>query len=250
MGLMVLVTLLIALFGWLSGAIINYVADVLPVYRKLVQPVCPHCTAKTNFARYLLFRRCNDCGRSFSLRHWIVIFAVPLIFIYISLRLFASPLDLVQNLVIVLFFSLVIVIDIEHHLILHVISLIGAVSFIWIGWTQHGWLNTMIGGSVGLGVMLLLYFIGYQFSKMLSKRRGSEVEEGLGFGDVILGCVCGLLLGWPGISVGLFSGILLGGIYSLGLVIYTALKKQYEPFTAIPYGPFLAIAAMALWSMR
>jgi prepilin signal peptidase PulO-like enzyme (type II secretory pathway) len=247
MTVKILVALFITIFGWFGAAIINYVADVLPVYRKLGHPICTHCNAIYRFSRYLRLSVCGACGTSLSLRHKIVAFSVPIACGLEALRVADQPLVLVQNIAIILFFSLVIVIDIEHHLILHIVSLLGAFLFIWIGFTQHGWLATLEGGTVGLAVMLLLYFIGLQFSKALSKKRGEEVEEGLGFGDVILAFVCGLLLGWPGISIGLFSGIMLGGIYSLGVIVISTIKKKYEPFMAIPYGPFIAAAAMLLW---
>lgn len=247
MTVKILVALFIALFGWFGAAIINYVADVLPVNRKLVKPVCSHCNANFPFPRYLRLSTCRECSMGLSVRHKIVAYAVTIACGLAAFRVADQPLVLIQDIAIILFFSVVIVIDIEHHLILHIVSLVGAFLFFWIGTTQHGCLATLEGGTVGLGVMLLLYFIGLQFSKHLSKKRGEEVEEGLGFGDVILAFVCGLLLGWPGISIGLFSGIMLGGIYSLGVIVVSAIKKKYEPFMAIPYGPFIAAAAMLLW---
>jgi hypothetical protein len=41
---------------------------------------------------------------------------------------------------------LITVIDIEHHLVLNMISLVGVIIFGIIGINSHGWLATLIGG--------------------------------------------------------------------------------------------------------
>jgi prepilin signal peptidase PulO-like enzyme (type II secretory pathway) len=54
------------------------------------------------------------------------------------------------------------------------------------------------------------------FVRFINRRRMRTPEgEALGFGDVILGGVLGLLLGWPAIVLGLVVAFLLGGIFSL-----------------------------------
>ncbi len=239
-----------ALLGWVFSAFINYVADVLPLYRKLTNSACDDCHSEFGFDRYLLNRPCRVCGKTVSLRHRIVSSTIFLGAILIATYFFQSPLTIVQAAFVFLFFSLVIVIDIEHHLILHSVSLIGALGMGIIGYIKHGVVVTLLGGVTGFAIMLFLYFIGIWFGRILSKRRGTPVEEGLGFGDVTLAGVCGLLLGWPGIIVGLFFGILLGGVYSLILIITSLVRKEYRPFRTIPYGPFIAMAVFVLWIMR
>ncbi len=70
-----------------------------------------------------------------------------------------------------------------------------------------------------------------------------EPEDALGFGDVNLGGVIGLLLGWPGIIAGLVFAILLAGGFSLVYLLIKLLRREYRPSLAIPYGPFLAASA-------
>lgn len=238
------------MIGWITGAIINYFADVLPEKRRLIGSACANCNSNILASRYLFLRKCPICGQGFSHRHPIIQWSIFLSYLGMAYFLAGDTTKLVQSLIVISYFTLVIVIDIEHHLILHTVSFVGTILLGIIGVLRHDWLNTLLGGGVGLGVMLLLYAFGILFSKEVSKRRGEEIEEGLGFGDVILSLVCGLLLGWPGISLCLFGGILAGGIYSLGLLIYTLLKKKYQPYMAIPYGPFLAGAAMLVWMFK
>jgi leader peptidase (prepilin peptidase)/N-methyltransferase len=95
--------------------------------------------------------------------------------------------------------------------------------------------------------MLLLYYFGDLFARWLARRRGQTLDEvALGFGDVNLSGVLGLMLGWPGIIVGLILAIFLGGIFSLLYLLGKIITRRYRTFMAIPYGPFLVASAILL----
>ncbi len=233
--------------GWLFGAGINYLADVLPLYRKLVRSACDYCSKPNTINHYVLLHPCSACGGKVKNRYFWINMACLVVFSVISYLFNNQPSLALQNQVIFAFFVLVTVIDIEHHLILHVISLAGALILGVVGFYHHGLEKTLLGGLVGFIAMLVLYLIGIWFAKILSTRRGTPVEEGLGFGDVTLATISGFLLGYPGITLGLFSSILLGGLYSAVLLISTVAKKEYSPYRTIPYGPFIALAVFVLW---
>jgi leader peptidase (prepilin peptidase)/N-methyltransferase len=81
----------------------------------------------------------------------------------------------------------------------------------------------------------------------MSRIRNQEIDEiALGFGDVNLSGVIGLLLGWPGVLAGLVGAIILGGVVSGLYLAWQAVNKRYEAFSALPYGPFLALSALFL----
>jgi prepilin signal peptidase PulO-like enzyme (type II secretory pathway) len=153
-----------------------------------------------------------------------------------------------------IFLSLVFVIDLEHRLILHPVSLIGALMALGIGMylhsgnsILHGITTTLIGGAVGFGVMLVFYFVGKRYVRYMSKKRGmSTNQEALSYGDVNLSGILGLLLGWPAISAGLLFAVLAGGLASLFLIVRMLLTKKYKAFTAIPYAPFLILSVLYL----
>jgi leader peptidase (prepilin peptidase)/N-methyltransferase len=95
--------------------------------------------------------------------------------------------------------------------------------------------------------MLVLFYFGILFTRILSRKRGEPMDEvALGFGDVILSLILGLLLGWPGITAGLFFAVLAGGLGSGIYLLVNKLTKGYENFTAIPYAPFLLLGAVLL----
>jgi leader peptidase (prepilin peptidase)/N-methyltransferase len=95
--------------------------------------------------------------------------------------------------------------------------------------------------------MWVFYLLGELFAKWMARRRGEAMSEvALGFGDVNLAGVLGLLLGWPGIVLGLFLAILLGGAVSLIYILGAIIFRRYSVFTAIPYGPFLVASGVIL----
>ncbi len=144
-----------------------------------------------------------------------------------------------------IYLGIVFVIDLEHRLIMHPVSITGAILGLGIGWYAHGLVPTLLGGAFGFGSMFLLYYLGELFTRYISKRRGEPVDEvALGFGDVNLCGVTGLLLGWPVILAGILFTIFAGGIGSLLVIAIMLIRKRYNAFTPIPYAPFLIFSVL------
>lgn len=230
----------------LIGIVINHFADTLPVYRKiLVSPICSKCEQKIKWTDYLRLRRCSHCQHKPIRR-----FVLQIIIIITYVLVFLFPPDysrIIPTLIIFSYLALIFIIDLEYRLILHPVSLIGGLLFFGLGICLNGFINTLIGGGAGFIFMYALYLFGILFSKWIAKRRGEELDEvALGYGDVILTTILGLLLGWPRIVVLLFFAILLGGIFSSVYMVILKIRKKYELFTPIPYAPFLIISTVIL----
>ncbi len=175
---------------------------------------------------------------------------VEIIFVVSSLWMWNSPpenLGYWVGMTLLLYFGVVIVIDVEHRLIMHPVSWAGAILGLALGIWQHELRSTLIGGVVGFGLMFGLHLFGKLFARAMARIRGQSIDEvALGFGDVNLSGVLGLLLGWPGIVAGLVLAILLGGVISLFYLLVMLVLRKYKAFTAIPYGPFLVASAILL----
>lgn len=239
--------LLAAIVGWFAGGVVNYISDVLPYKRRLVRPFCVNCSQTQPWSNYLVWpRRCSSCGTRRSLRVWLV----EVIFVFSSLWMWNSPpeqLGFWVGMILLLYFGVVIVMDVEHRLIMHPVSWTGAILGLALGIWQHDLRWTLIGGLAGFGLMLALHLFGKLFAQAMARIRGQSIDEvALGFGDVNLSGVLGLLLGWPGIVAGLLLAILLGGVISLFYLLVMLGLRKYKAFTAIPYGPFLIASAILL----
>ena len=226
---------------------INHLADTLPIVRKIsFSPICTECHQSIDLSRYFLFKACTQCQTKPGKRRILL----PIIFIitYVLLYLFPPEYSGVYlTLIIVTFLYLVFIIDLEQRLILHPVSIFGAILFTIIGLYLNGWEKTVLGGGIGFLLMYGLYLFGILFSKWLAKKRGEPLDEvALGYGDVNLTAILGLLLGWPRIAVLLFFAILFGGIFSAIYLVILKVRKRYELFTPIPYAPFLIISALIM----
>lgn len=232
------------LVGLISGWLVNYLADVLPITRTFSRPVCPHCEQKYLLLDYMLWRPCKSCGRP---RGWRAYLTQAILFAA-SIYLWIKPphkLDFWLAYILLIYLAVVFVIDVEHRLILHPVSLAGALLGLGIGIHLYGLSTTLIGGAVGFGSMLALYYFGEAFARYMSKRRGETIDEvALGFGDVNLAGIIGLLLGWPLIIFGLLFAILVGGAFSLLYIIVMKIRNRYHAFSAIPYAPFLILSVI------
>jgi prepilin signal peptidase PulO-like enzyme (type II secretory pathway) len=79
----------------------------------------------------------------------------------------------------------------------------------------------------------------------MSRLRGSQIDEvAFGFGDVTLAGVIGLTVGWPGVLPALVLGIIAAGLFSFLFILGMMLRKKYNPFMPIPYGPFLVLGCL------
>lgn len=251
-------TLIIPLIlGWLAGLFINYVADVLPLTRRLSHPACLACGTQFSWADYLTLRACRSCGKRRSLRTWLVQILIPVSFAYFWL--FTSQrLGTVLTMLVIVYFGIIIIIDLEHRLILHVTSLAGAILGLIVGTyiysKEYSLLvsvgQSLLGGVVGFGIMFLLYKFGelvarFRARKLQAAGKADDEEEALGGGDVYLAGVLGLMMGWP-VVLALIYGALLGGIVSIFLIIALLVRRRYTSdalMTFIPYGPFFIIGA-------
>lgn len=238
------------LAGWFAGWIINYVSDVLPKTRRLSEPACLECDSPIPLMEYLLFRKCPN-GHARHSRVWIVQAAS----VAMSVSTYFNPPVRVgywAGLLLLIYFGIVITIDMEHKLILHPTSFIGSILALALGLISHGLIGTLWGGLTGLLVMLVFYYVGVLFARLRARRmraRGLETddEEALGQGDVILVTILGLLVGGPTLTlVMIVLSILLGGLVSFLLVVGLMLSRRYDEnalMMFIPFGPYFVIGA-------
>jgi prepilin signal peptidase PulO-like enzyme (type II secretory pathway) len=247
-----MITYILAIIpGWLCGALVNYLADILPLRRRLTKPFCIQCDTTFSWVNYLLWpRKCPTCGLGRSLRVWVV----EVFYIAASILMSIFPphkLGYGLGLLTLGYLGVVVLIDLEYRLIMHPVSIFGAGLGLVIGFINVGWWRSLLGGVVGFATMGLFYLLGVFIMRVVSHRRGQLVDDvALGFGDVNLSGVLGLMLGWPVILIGLVVAVFVAGIVSLFYIIFKLATRQYQAFMALPYGPFLVLGAVVLIYFR
>jgi leader peptidase (prepilin peptidase) / N-methyltransferase len=233
----------VGLFGLVIGSFLNVVIVRVPEHRSLWRPrsACPRCSAQLSWydnipvVSFLILRgRCRACAESISWRYPIVeaITAVALVLAYLA---FGPTIDFVIASVLLAALIAITAIDLQHLLILDVITLpgilVGLVANIATG--RISWLESALG----------IVLAGALFLTIILVSRG-----GMGGGDLKLGAMLGAFLGWKALLFALFVAIILGGVVGIALLV-SGLRGRKD---AVPFGPFLAIGgAVALfWGER
>jgi len=182
---------------------------------------------------YLLLRgKCRSCGAKISWRYPLVealtgAFAVALYLQFGLTGSFFAFFAFVAALVVITF------IDLDHRIIPDVISLPGiGIGFLLSFFLPNPSVTESLIGLLAGGGSLYLVAVGYQ---ALTKR------EGMGGGDVKLLAMIGAWLGWKAVLFTLFFASLTGTLIGGGAMLIQKQGRHY----AIPFGPFLAFAALA-----
>jgi len=145
---------------------------------------------------------------------------------------------------------LVTVTDLEHHLIPHVI-MVPAIVLAIIGAffnEDMSFRRALLGGALGFLSVYGLFLLAQPISALMGRLSGREVNEvPFGFGDVTLGTFVGLITGLPGIFFALLITLLSAGLAAAVFWLLQAMiLRRYTLFTAIPYGPFLALGGFIM----
>jgi prepilin signal peptidase PulO-like enzyme (type II secretory pathway) len=125
----------------------------------------------------------------------------------------------------------VIFFDLEHRLILDRVMFPAIILALVVSLFGRPW---WAGIAAGVGAGLLFFLLALLGSAVFK-------TEAMGFGDVKLVLFIGLLLGWPLTLTGIFYGVVLAGLASIGVIILNRSMKG-----TIAYGPYLAIGALIM----
>ncbi|MGO9120170.1 MAG: prepilin peptidase [Desulfomonilaceae bacterium] len=224
------------------GSFLNVVIVRVPLEQSIVSPGsrCPKCNQPIRFydnipiLSFIILRgRCRDCGNYISWRYPLIEFIAGCLSLGLYYKFGFSPLYLI-------FFafcaSMLVVfwIDLDHMIIPNTISLggliIGVVASIFGIIPGITWKMSLIGVLFGA---LVLYIPAMIYEKI----RGIE---GLGGGDIKLLAMIGAFCGPYGVLFVLLVSSLLG---SLAGILHILLRGGTST-SHIPYGPFLASAAI------
>jgi leader peptidase (prepilin peptidase) / N-methyltransferase len=238
---------------------INGMADNLPSefvpFANISQwmlPRCAYCGAIRKPSDWMvliafLLRRgsCARCGAPRPARDAVVETGMIIAMLLLVCFWPVSLLGVLFEGLLLSLFLLITIIDFEHRAVLLEVIVVGGIVLL-LGGMRNGfqWVAPMLAGSAaGVGIALLLFLFG----KLVVHLVRWDVEgDPLGFGDVMIAGLVGLVTGWPGIMMAMFLAVFMGGIAGVGILFIQWLRHRASAGTTMAYGPYLALSALVM----
>jgi leader peptidase (prepilin peptidase) / N-methyltransferase len=234
------------LLGLLVGSFLNVVVWRLPRGESLSSPpsACPGCGHRVRprdnvpVLSWLALRgRCRDCGMRISARYPLVEAGTAALFVAVAVRFGLEPpgawaLPAFGYLAAVGVALTLIDVD-THRLPDRIVLPSYGVGLVLLAAASAG---TGDWGALGRAVVGVAVLWTAYFAMALA------YPSGMGFGDVKLAGVLGLHLGWLGwgaLAVGGFAAFVLGGVFSVVLLLTGRAGRR----SGIPFGPWMLAGA-------
>jgi len=247
---------LTAVFGLLIGSFLNVVVYRVPAGLSVVRPrsACPNCGHEIRgrdnvpVLSWLVLRgRCRDCATPISARYPAVELVTAVAFVIVLARFWpttaaaGSDVPVTQQLLLLgtMLFVMAIsvalaLIDLDTQRLPDAIVLPSYAVVIVCGAGMSllgGDWGAFVRGLTGMAALGIFYLV-----------LAIAVPRGMGLGDVKLAGVLGFVLaylGWGPLAVGAFGAFLLGGTFSIVLMVLRRVGRK----SGIPFGPWMLAGA-------
>jgi leader peptidase (prepilin peptidase) / N-methyltransferase len=227
---------IVGILGAAIGSFINVCVDRIPAEKSLLAPPshCDGCQRRLRawelvpvFSYIFLRGRCQKCGAKIP---------IQVLLVELGCGLWTAFLmwdkGLTSDFAIAAFFSWVFILigllDFKTKLVYGVIVFPAiAIALILAAFVMpHGIINALEGAGLGAAIILIPFLV----------TRGG----GMGFGDVEIALLMGVIAGFYDVVVPILLGIVLGGIAAIILLAFKIRGRK----DAIPFGPFLSVGAI------
>lgn len=239
-----MIFLLLAVLGLIIGSFLNAYVWRLKnghsVWRG--RSICPDCRHKLRAVELVpllsfLWQRgkCVHCHGKISWQYPLVEFSLAVLFVLVTYLDFRSGFTLQTRALVIWFRDLflvsvflgIFVFDLRYYLIPDQFTLPPLIIVFLINWwLGHSPLYLVLGALIGFG------FFGIQFA--ISRGRW------VGGGDLRLGALMGVAVGWPLILVALFLAYISGSL--VAAVLLSVGRKTWK--SSLPFGTFLSLATV------
>jgi len=238
---MIFMEIIITLLGAVVGSFLNVCIRRIPAGESLVFPAshCPKCNHSIRFydnipiISYLALRgRCRNCREGISLQYPLVELLTAIMALLLFWK-FGLTLKFLFSFLFACILIIITFIDLEHQIIPDVLTLPGIPVFFLAAVLAMGVspLEAVLGVLIGGGILYAIAF-GYE---LITKR------EGMGGGDIKLLAMLGAFFGWKSLFFILLVSSFLGAIVGISVMLIKGKDMKY----AVPFGPFLSLAALA-----
>jgi leader peptidase (prepilin peptidase)/N-methyltransferase len=227
--------------GAAVGSFLNVLICRIPEGQSIIYPSshCPKCTHPIRFydniplISYLVLRgRCRDCREKISPRYPLVE-ALTALLSFLLFWKFGLSIKYLFSFVFTAALIVITFIDLDLQIIPDVITLPGIPLFFLaaVFFMDVKVMEALLGLLIGGGCLFAIAFV----YELITKR------EGMGGGDIKLLAMMGAFLGWKSLFFILFVSSILGAVVGISTMIVKGKDMKY----AVPFGPFLSIAAIA-----
>ena len=239
MEILIIVVLVVFALSW--GSFLGLVGYRMPLNKSIIKPrsVCDNCGIRIKII-YLIpvlgfvltAGKCKNCGVKIPVLYPILELITAALLLYSYQFIFTDIYSFIRTFILISFMLPSILTDLSHRIIPDRVS----IGLIVVGFLLSlfdpffSWTDSLLGILFGGGLLFLLA-TGYY------KATG---REGLGGGDIKILAGIGALLGWQQTMYIIFFSSILGSFFGIAIMLF--LKK--DRLTALPFGPFIAIAAI------
>lgn len=179
------------------------------------------------FSFLFLRGRCRTCKQRISWQYPLVEAAAAALFAFTALQFGAS----LETIVYAMFISILLflfLVDLKYHVLPDAVTLPAVVTAVaWVILQRHDVTDSIIGAGIAGGFFALQYVFS----------RGRWI----GAGDIRLGILMGILLGWEKTLLALFIAYVCGALVASVLLALGRAKRT----TRLPFGTFLTVATAA-----
>ncbi len=237
-------------FGLVIGSFLNVVVARLPQGHSVVSPRsrCSSCGAgilwydNIPVLSYLLLRgKCRACSAAISVRYPVIEILTATLFVAVISKFGPHWLVPVRDWPFVALLVAITFIDLEHRIIPDELSLgglaLGLATSYWV--PGLGMVSSVVGAGLGYATFGLLSWAYF-------KAKG---RVGLGGGDVKLLAMLGAFMGPLAVFHIILVSSLAGSVVGLGYAVFLRSRGGQDPLmqVAIPFGPFLVVAALYVY---
>ncbi len=247
----------IFIFGILIGSFLNALIWRLHTEESIMhgRSYCPYCKHTLSWrelvplASFIIQKgKCKHCGKKISRQYPLVELATGVLFIiaYCVLAreanggvpapifppetfIFTDYLLLLRNFFFIAVLIVIFIYDLKWYLILDKVTLPAIVTaFVWNALFGISWYTMFVGAAIAGGFFFLQFAVSH--------------GRWIGGGDIRLGALMGVMLGWQQTLVALMISYIVGSVVGVGLL---ATKKKTAK-SHIPFGTFLSIGTVVV----
>jgi leader peptidase (prepilin peptidase) / N-methyltransferase len=222
------------LLGAVFGSFLNVVIHRLPRGESLMFPGshCPTCGHQLRaldnipLVSWVLLRgRCRSCAAPVPVRYPLVELLSAAVFMLAAL-VFGLTLEGVAATAFGALLIVIAFIDLDHLLVLDTTTLVGAAIALAAALATHRIVPALEGAATGALIFGAIY--------------GLTRGAGMGLGDVKLAAMLGLFLGFPSMLSAIVAAFVIGAVLAIPVLIARRRGRR----DALPFGPFLVMAAI------